>query len=210
LLIFGLVLGACAGEPGASVGDVANLKATYPPLSVDDELVAAGRQLCLTSGDADPELPLVLQDRREPDFAMMIFADDAVTVTCEVERTADEIRPWSQGIAGRWTSDSAAGSGGLSIMQAAARDATSWDSAQGVVPVGTTIVRVVVNDAAIDAVIGEDLYSVTWPGGVPPTVLVALGSDGREVARIGSAELAEIFDRPCDPAVSLGPCPSTP
>jgi hypothetical protein len=189
---------------------VANLEATYPPLPLDDELTTAARQLCLTDGDADPDLPLVLQDRREPDFAMMIFANDAVMVTCEVERTADEIRPWGQGMAERWTSDNAAGGGGPSIMQAAARDATSWDSAQGVVPAGTSIVRVVVNDVAIDAVIGQDLYSVTWPGGVPPTVLVALGSDGREVARIGSAELAEIFDRPCDPAVSLGPCPSTP
>lgn len=207
-LMISVALGGCVAAPGESHESVADLQPTYAPLPHDAEFAEAGRELCLPELGVDPNLPLVVQDRREAESAWMMFADRAVVATCQVERAADGIRLLSWVLSDRWTSEGARGSGGLTIHQGLAADATTWNSAQGVVPSGASVVRVVVDGSAVDAVIGQDLYSVTWPGGKVPTVLAALSADGIEIARIGAAELANVYDRPCDPTISLGTCPS--
>jgi hypothetical protein len=191
--------------------DVSSLATRWPPMLVDPAFTDAARRLCLPDLDVNRNLPFVLQDRRAADRAMVVFADAKVIAWCEIARMAGAMVPdGGAGTQSRWTGDlGLAVSDGLTINEAAAaRDASRWSYALGVVPTGAVAVRAVVGRVAVEAVVGDGLYSMSWPGGLVPTFLAALDADGDVLASIDQETVFQTFGPSC-PADAMT-CPAAP
>lgn len=183
----------------------------WPPLGADPGLTADARRLCLQDLGVARDIPVVLQDRREPGWATVYFADDTTIAWCTVKRTPQgSVADGSSGTQDHWTNDAGiVTANGLGIQTATrAGQPSEWSNVSGLLPRGATRIRAVVGGRAVDAVVGAGIYSVSWPGGLIPTVLVALDPSGQEVARIDQAGLATIWTDTCPPG-SLG-CPPAP
>lgn len=184
----------------------------WPPLVADPLLTDDARRLCLQDLGVARDIPVALQDRREPGWATLYFQSDTTIAWCTVKRTPQgTVADGSSGTQDRWTNDAGlvTAAGGLGVQSAIrAGQPLDWSNLSGLLPPGATRIRAVVGGRAVDGVVGSGIYSVTWPGGLIPTVLVALDASGQEVARIDQAGLATVWTDTCPPG-SLG-CPPAP
>lgn len=199
------------GSPAPSL-DPADVPIGWPLLPEDPAFTAGARAACLTMVGADPAMPFAAQERREPDWAIVYFANDAQIVGCSVHRAADGTiqpgDPYGFGVGGSSSRDSTGSHGHLTIAGAA--DATDvsplyWSNVTGLVPERAARVLLIAGGKAAEAVIFDGTYAVSWQGMVKPTLLVAYDASGNEIDRIGSEVLDPMFTHRCDPQ-SIGGC----
>ena len=199
-------------SPAASSSiDPADAPIGWPLLPEDPELTAAARELCLPEAGADVNMPFAYQERREPDWATVIFADTQQIATCTVRRMPDGTMalgdPYGSGGAGLTPREPAAASDRLTIIGAG--DATNasplyWSSITGLVPEGTASVRLIAGGKAAEGIVFDGTYTVSWQGMVKPSVLVAYDVDGNEIDRLEGTDLG-FKTRSCDPN-AVGGC----
>jgi len=179
---------------------------TWPPLPADPAFILAARRLCLSDLRVDPNLKFVLEDRREPGTATVVFGDAKTVAFCGMKRMAEGIMPdGGSGTQARWRPEVGVlvGEGGLTIESGTG--AGSWASLLGLAPGDAVRVRAIVGGRPVDAVLADGIYSVSWPGsGASPTTLVAFDAGGRELSRIEGEGLAGLF-RCREPGCSAPP-----
>jgi hypothetical protein len=177
----------------------------WPSLPVDPAFILASRRLCLPDLKVNPNLPFVLEDRRELGSATVVFADVKTVAFCGLKRMADGIMPdGGSGTQARWTPDVGVLLGERGLTMASGGGAGAWASMLGLAPKEAVRVRAVVAGRPVDAVLADGIYSVSWPeAGASPTTLVAFDAGGRELSRIDGQALAGLYScrQPeCSPA----------
>jgi hypothetical protein len=209
-----LLTGCQSVTPSTSslaTGDSAVLHG-WPPMAADPFLTAEARRLCLPDLDVKADIPVALQDRRGPDRATVVFADDATVAYCTVIRTPQGTVPdGGSAMQPRWPK----GTGmvttpaGLTINDATmAVKETDWGNLTGQLPPGAVAIRAEIGGRGVDGVVGNGIYSLSWQGAVLPKIVVAMDAAGREIARIDAALMAKIWVHTCPPG-ALG-CPPPP
>jgi hypothetical protein len=146
---------------------------------------------------------VALQDRREGGRAIVFFADKATIAWCTMMRTPQGILPnGGSGTQDLWTNDVGivVTPAGLTINDAAdATESGGWSNLSGRLPSGATHISAAIGGRRVDGAVGAGIYSLSWPGDVIPTLLVALDPSGDEIARIDEATLSRLFQRECPP-----------
>jgi hypothetical protein len=210
----GVLAGCQATPPPSPAPDtskpvVPDLEA-WPPLAADPALTADARRVCLPDLGVVAGIPFALQDRREAGRAIVVFADKATIAWCTVMRTPQGTVPdGGSGTQDLWTNQVGivVTPAGLTINDATdATDSSGWSNLSGRLPNGATHVHAAIGGRRVEAAVAAGIYSLSWPGDVIPTLLVAVGPSGDEIARIDEAALNRVFLRECPP-LELGCMP---